>query len=301
MQPAQYLGRVGIWTMAFESHPATVLGAATAELEELGYGAIWIGEGLGRDALTQAALLLAATNRMVVATGVANLFLRHPHATASAQHTLAEAYAGRFLLGLGGHRTTDQPRMGIPFHGNALEVVRDYLTDLDNHQYRAAPPATPPRRVLGALGPKMIALSADLAWGAHTYLVPPEHTAMARDILGPDKLLAVEQKVILDTDVNRARDLARQNLGPYFGARHQVNNFRRLGFTDADLADGGSDRLIDALVVAGDLDTIAARVQAHLDAGADHLCLQPITPDRDELPRREWRELAALGQLSNQP
>jgi probable F420-dependent oxidoreductase len=295
MQPAQYLGRVGVWTFAFEPHPAAAVRDAAAELDDLGYGTIWFGEAFGRDAYAQAALLLGATHRAVVATGVANIFLRDPIATAMTQRTLAEAYDGRFLLGLGGHRTTTQPKMALPFHGNALDVVRDYLTGMDEVAYRSAQPATPPRRVLGVLGPKMLALSAELAWGAHTYLVPPEHTAQAREILGPDAVLAVEQKVVLDTDRERARALVRDSIGIYLGAaHHQVNNLRRLGFTDDDLADGGSDRLVDALVVTGDVEAIGTRVQEHLDAGADHVCLQPLTGTPNVMPMGEWRELAVL-------
>jgi probable F420-dependent oxidoreductase len=295
MKPAQYLGRVGIWTMDFEPHPAGLVRDAAAEAEELGYGALWLGEAFGRDAFAQSALVLAATSRMVVATGIANIFLRHPLATASTQQTLAEAYDGRFLLGLGGHRTTGQPQMSLPFHGNALEVMRDYLDTMDSAAYRAAKPAEPPKRVLGVLGPKMIALSGERSWGAHTYLVPPDHTAKAREILGPDALLAVEQTLILDTDLARAKEQARAMVGMYIGAaQHQRNNMRRLGFTDDDLAGGGSDRLVDALVVRGDIDAIATRVQEHFDAGADHVCLQPLTQDKTKPPLREWRELAAL-------
>lgn len=298
MQPAQYLGRVGVWTFAFEPHPAAAVRDAAAELEDLGYGTIWFGEAFGRDAFAQASLLLSATKRAVVATGVANIFLRAPIATAMTQRTLAEAYDGRFLLGLGGHRTTTQPKMTLPFHGNALDVMRSYLTAIDNVTYQSAEPAREPRRVLGVLGPKMLALSAELAWGAHTYLVPPEHTARARSILGPDAVLAVEQKVVLDTDLARARGLVRASIGIYLGtAHHQVNNLRRLGFTDDDLANGGSNRLVDALVVAGDVDTIARRVQDHLDAGANHVCLQPLTASPAVMPTAEWRELAALTSL----
>jgi probable F420-dependent oxidoreductase len=296
MKRALDLGRVGIWTMDFDAHPAGAVRDAAAEIEELGYGALWLGEAFGREAFTQSALVLAATNRMTVATGVANIFLRHPLAAAGAQQTLNEAYDGRFLLGLGGHRTTDQPSMmGLPFHGNALDVMRDYLDTMDSATYMGVKPVEEPKRVLGVLGPKMIALAGERSWGAHTYLVPPDHTAKAREILGPDSLLAVEQTIILDTDRERAKEQARAMVGVYIGsAHHQRNNMRRLGFTDEDLADGGSDRLIDALITYGDVDTIATRVREHFDAGADHVCLQPLTQDKTVLPLAQWRELAAL-------
>jgi probable F420-dependent oxidoreductase len=294
MQPEQYLGRVGVWTFDFEQQPAGRVRDAATELEELGYGTIWYGEAYGREAFTQAALLLSATSRAVVASGIANIFLRHPMSAAAASRTLAEAYDGRFLLGLGGHRTTDQQSaMGMPFHGNAVTVMNDYLDTMDATQSMAHPPATQPRRALAALGPKMMKLAGERSWGAHTYLVPPEHTAQAREILGPDALLAVEQGVILDTDPLRAKEEAHAFIGTYVGAaQHQRNNMLRLGFTDDDLRDGGSDRLVDALVAYGNLDTIAARVQAHFDAGADHVCVQAITRDTNTLPLHAWRELA---------
>jgi probable F420-dependent oxidoreductase len=294
MTPDQYLGRTGVWTMDFDAHPAGLVRDAAAELDELGYGTLWVAEAFGRDAFAQSALLLEATSRMVVATGVANIFLRHPLATVNTQHTLAEAYGGRFLLGLGGHRTTDQPSlMGVPFHGNAVEVMTEYLDTMDGTEYHGVKPPNSPKRVLGVLGPKMLELSARRAWGAHTYLISPSHTAEARGILGPDAVLAVEQTVILHTDLGKAKQQARAFMGGYLtAARHQRNNMRRMGFTEEDLADGGSDRLVDALISYGDKDRIAARVKEHFDAGADHVCVQVLTQDKSKLPMAEWRELA---------
>ncbi|WP_031167744.1 TIGR03620 family F420-dependent LLM class oxidoreductase [Streptosporangium roseum] len=286
------LGRVGVWTFAFDGQPMSRVRDAAAELDELGYGAIWFGEGLGRDALTQAALLLNATERLVVATGIANIFLRDPIAMAAGERTLAEAFPDRFLLGLGGHRTADQPPFlgPIPHHGRPLPTVRAYLDAMDQAPLRHPAPAEPPRRVLAALGPRMLELAAERTWGAHPYFVPVEHTARAREIMGPDALLAVEQTVILERP-DRARELARGFMAGYAQARprHQEENLRRLGFGDDDLAGGGSDRLLEALIAWGDVQDIAKRVREHFDAGADHVCVQVMSED---LPRHEWRELA---------
>jgi probable F420-dependent oxidoreductase len=172
--------------------------------------------------------------------------------------------------------------------------MRAYLEAMDRAPYFGSRPASPPVRVLAALGPKMLALAAELTDGAHPYNGTPEHTAEARAILGPGKLLAVEQKAVLTDDVAVAREAARATMSIYFGLPNYVNNWRRLGFTDDDFADGGSDRFLDAIVVGGDEAAIAARVQAHRDAGADHVCVQvvPAAGGRTVLPLAEWRRLA---------
>nr|WP_225953522.1 TIGR03620 family F420-dependent LLM class oxidoreductase [Kibdelosporangium phytohabitans] len=291
------MGKLGIWTMAFDSHPASAVRDAAAELDELGYGTLWYGEAFGRDAVSQGALLLDATKRMVVASGIANMYVRHPLAMASAERSLGEQHPGRFVLGLGGHRVPGPPLMlggfRIPFSGKPVSGVREYLDQLGEVPLIGAE-AVRPRRVLAALGPKMLELAAELTWGAHTYFVPVEHTEMARKRMGSEAYLAVEQGVIVETDTARVREIQRIHLGPYALAPHQRNNLGRLGFGDEDFADGGSDRLLDAVIVGGDLDVIAQRVRDHFDAGADHVCLQVLTAKPGELPLREWRELAAL-------
>ncbi|MGJ6965701.1 TIGR03620 family F420-dependent LLM class oxidoreductase [Streptosporangium sp. G11] len=293
------LGRVGIWTFAFDGQPAAKVREAAAEIEELGYGALWFGEGFGRDSVSQAWLLLSATRRLVVGAGIANIALRDPITMAAAERALNEAYPGRYLLGLGGHRVSDAPiemnGYSIPSRGRAVHTMGAYLDAMDAVPLGSPAPATPPRRVLAALGPRMLALAAGRTLGAHPYFVPVEHTHRAREIMGPDALLAVEQAVVLDTDLARAREVAREHMGPYAGmAAHQAASLRRLGFGDDDLAGGGSDRLVDAIVAHGDADVIAERVRAHLDAGADHVCLQVLTATPAALPMREWRELSAL-------
>jgi probable F420-dependent oxidoreductase len=197
---------------------------------------------------------------------------------AAGQYTLTEAFPDRFLLGLGGHRSPRQSSDPRP-----LDTLRSYLDAMDQ-----APFGLQPNRVLAALGPQALRLSASHASGAHTYFVPVEHTAQARSLLGPEPFLAVEQAVVLGNN----RDLARDHVTSYMIARHQTNNLRRLGFTDADLA--GSNRLVDALTVVGHVDAVASRVRQHLDVGANHVCLQVLTSDPGRIPLAEWRELAAL-------
>ncbi|MER5643332.1 TIGR03620 family F420-dependent LLM class oxidoreductase [Streptosporangium sp. NPDC002524] len=293
------LGRVGLWTFAFDDQPAQRVREAAAEIEELGYGALWFGEAFGRDSVSQAWLLLSATRRLVVSAGIANIALRDPIAMAAAERALNEAYPGRYLLGLGGHRVSDTPiqmnGFSVPSRGRAVRTMGAYLDAMDAIPLGSPAPAAPPRRVLAALGPRMLALAAERTLGAHPYFVPVEHTHRARETMGPGAFLAVEQAVVLDTDLTRAREVARGHLGPYIGmAAHQIASLRRLGFGDDDLADGGSDRLVDAIVAYGDAGVIAERVRAHLDAGADHVCLQVLTATPGELPMREWRELSAL-------
>ncbi|MFJ2738926.1 TIGR03620 family F420-dependent LLM class oxidoreductase [Streptomyces sp. NPDC087440] len=295
--PAPDLGRVGIWTFAHEGQPAGRVRESAAEIEELGYGAIWYGEAFGRDTVGQAWLLLSATRRLVVASGIANIAFRDPIATATATRTLGEAFPGRYLLGLGGHRVDEGMSEvdGYPVRslGRAVSTMRAYLDSMDAVPAHGPLPDPAPRRVLAALGPKMLALAAERTWGAHPYFVPAEHTVRARATLGPDAFLGVEQAVVLDTDLDRAREVATAHVAMYVAAApHQQANVRRLGFGDADIIGGPSRRLVDAIVAYGDEEAIRRRVQEHLDAGADHVCLQVLTADPAALPDREWRELA---------
>ncbi|WP_030549080.1 TIGR03620 family F420-dependent LLM class oxidoreductase [Streptomyces exfoliatus] len=292
------LGRIGIWTFAYDGQPAGRVRESAAELEELGYGAIWYGEAFGRDTVGQAWLLLSATRRITVASGIANIAFRDPIATATATRTLGEAFPGRYVLGLGGHRVDDTVHevdgYPVPARGRALHTMGAYLASMDAAPSHGPTPDPAPRRVLAALGPKMLRLAAERTWGAHPYLVPVEHTARAREIMGPDAFLGVEQAVVLDTDLSRARQLATAHVAGYVAmAPHQQANVRRLGFGDEDIVGGPSRRLVDAIVAYGDADAIRRRVRQHLDAGADHVCLQVLTADPAALPAREWRELAS--------
>jgi probable F420-dependent oxidoreductase len=287
------LGRIGLWTFAFDQQPASRAQELAAEVEEMGYGAIWVPDAVGRDPLVNAYLLLAGTQRLKVATGIANIYGRDPMAMAAGWKTVSEAFPGRFLLGLG---VSHQPAVeGLRGHtyGPPLATMRAYLDAMDDSIFLAAPPTLPPERCLAALGPKMLALAAERTRGAHPYFVPPEHTALARAALGPDALLAPEQMVVLETDPVRAREVARAAMRSYVPSLpNYTNNLRRLGYTDDDFAGELSDRVVDAVVAWGDLDAVRARLQAHLDAGADHVAVQVLPfEDLDGL-RRQWRELA---------
>lgn len=286
------IGRLGIWTFNLDLQPAAKAQEAAAEIEAMGWGALWIPEAYGREAFTNAAILLAGTRRLAVATGIANIWGRDAMAMAGAQKTLAEAYPGRFLLGIG---VSHAPLVGLRGHAYAkpLSAMRAYLDAMDRAPFVAAAPATPPPRILGALAPKMLALAAERADGAHPYFVPPEHTAVARAALGAGKLLAPEQAVVLETNPGKARDIGRKHMAMYLQLPNYVNNLKRLGFTDADVADGGSDRLVDAIVAWGDMEAIRRRIREHHDAGADHVCLQVLGEDPLALPLAQWRELAA--------
>ncbi|MEV0361483.1 TIGR03620 family F420-dependent LLM class oxidoreductase [Nocardia fusca] len=291
-------GVVGVWTWAFDRQPAAAVRDAAAEIEELGFGALWYGEGLGRDAIGQAWLLLSATRRIVVASGIANVALRDPISMATAERALGEAFPGRYLLGLGGHRVGGRPITAggftIPAGGRPLALMGGYLDAMDAVPSHGPVPALPVRRVVGALGPKMLALAAQRTWGAHSYFVPVEHTAHAREVMGPESFLGVEQPIVFDPDIGRARERARSYVAAYAsGAPHQAANLRRLGFGDDDIA-GPSGRLVDAIMAYGDLNAIEERVRRHLSAGADHVCLQVVGTDPATVPLREWRELSAI-------
>ena len=287
------IGRVGIWTFNLDLLPAAQAGAAAAEIESLGFGAIWIPEAIGREPFSSASLLLSATRRIVVATGIASIWARDAMAMAAGQKTLAEAFPERFLLGLGvSHKPMVEMVRGHVYD-RPLSAMRRYLAAMDAAPYVAAPPATDPPRILGALHDKMLALAAEQSLGAHPYFVPVEHTALARRILGPGKMLAPEQAAVLETDPATARGIARIHMQTYLMLPNYVRNLLRLGFTQSDVADGGSDRLVDAIVAWGDIEAIVRRVRAHHDAGADHVCVQVLGADPRELPMPQWRALAA--------
>ena len=286
------LGRVGIWTGQLDLQPAARAREVAAELDELGYGALWVPEAVGRDAVSHASVLLDASERMVVATGVANIYNRLPNVLAMAQRLLADDSGGRFLLGIGvSHAPMVEGMLGQSWD-KPYTTMQKYLDGLDGAFTVSPAPAEDPPRVLAALGPKMLRLAAERAWGAHTYFVPVEHTPVAREALGDGPMLLVEQGVVLSTDPEVARDAARKHMAMYLTLPNYVNNLRRLGWGDDDFGDGGSDALVDALVAWGEPEAVAARVQAQLDAGADHVCLQVLDPDVTHLPLDEWRTLA---------
>jgi probable F420-dependent oxidoreductase len=278
------LAGVGIWSGELRRHEDDgELREAAAELEELGYAALWIPGGSGGPVFDAAGALLRATREVTVATGILNVWMHDPEQAAAERAQLDDAYEGRFLLGLG----ISHPAL-VDRYEKPLATMRAYLDSLD-----AAAPAVPKQeRVLAALGPKMLELARERSAGAHPYLVTVDHTRRAREVLGADALLAPELGVVLESDERRAREIARANLSRYMKLPNYVNNWRRLGYAEEDFASGGSDRLVDALIGWGDVEAIAERIEQHFDAGADHVCLQ-VMYQWDHLPRDEWRELSA--------
>jgi probable F420-dependent oxidoreductase len=286
------LGPVGLWTTALDALPVPQAADTAALLEEQGWAALWFGEAYGREAFSNAALLLGATRRMVVATGIANLYGRDAMAMNAAARLLTDQHPDRFVLGIGvSHRPLVERMRG---HGYAAPVatMREYLAAMAGATYLAAGGARP-TTVLAALGPKMLQLARDGADGAHPYLTTPEHTALARGQLGAGKLLAVEQGVVFTSDRETFLRRAHAHLEIYTGLPNYRNHWLRLGFSAEDLGRGGSDRLAEALIVHGDEQAVRGRVQQHLDAGADHVCLQVLGEDPTDLRLEDLARLAA--------
>jgi probable F420-dependent oxidoreductase len=282
------LGKVGIWSRELRYNPDRgARAAAAAELEDLGYTAIFIPDA-GGDVLAEIEHLLAATRTISLATGVLNIWMHDPADVASRRADLVARFGPRFLLGLGSsHAPLVRSAGRGPYVQPYSRMVR-YLDALDT----AAAAVPTADRMLAALGPRMLSLARDRAAAAHPYLVPPEHTAVAREILGHGPLLAPEQAVILGTDQRRGHELARAFVSDYLRLPNYVRNLRRLGFSEADVTANGSNRLVDALVVCGTEEAIAARIRAHHDAGADHVCIYVIGGTGEALPLDAWRRLA---------
>lgn len=288
------IGRIGVWLGGLSLRAANEEREAVRELEQLGFGALWFGEGVGtRESFAQAATLLAWTSRIVVATGISNIYARDPMAMANGARALADAYPDRFLLGVGVSHAPSVAERGHSY-ASPIETMRTYLDAMDAAPYRPVAPARPPLRVLAALGPRMLELAAERAWGAHPYFTPVEHTAFARKTLGDGPLLAPEQGFLLNSDPAEARATARAHMGYYLALDNYRNNLLRLGFSEEDVAGDGSDRLVDAIIAWGDVESVTARVKAHLDAGADHVCVQALGPDPLEELRKVAPSLTAL-------
>jgi probable F420-dependent oxidoreductase len=271
------LGTTGVWYFT-DGMSAGQAADFAGRVEQLGYSALWLPDTIGRDPFAHIAWLASQTESLVFATGIASIFHRHPGAMAQVATTLAEQTAGRFVLGLGvSHAPMVAGLRGLDY-SKPLSQMRTYLAAMDAAPYRGVGPAEKAPRVLAALGPKMLELSRDAADGAHPYCTTPEHTAEARAILGPDKLLCVEQKVVLATDPDHARTAANAALSIYAPYPNYRNNWIRLGFTDDEI-ERRDPRFVDAVVAWGDADAIRSRVQAHYDAGADHVCIQPLSTE----------------------
>ena len=270
------LGRYGIWKRFDAATPELA-----RELEDLGFGTLWIGGSPSGD-LDVVERALDATSSLMIATGIVNIWKDDAATVAASFHRIDARHPGRFVLGIGtGHREQFGDRFTKPY-----SALVEYLDGLDEHRVPAD------RRLLAALGPRVLALAAERSLGAHPYLTTPAHTRLARDLLGATALLAPEHKVVLDADPVRARSLGRPQVRtPYLGLANYTNNLRRLGYADADLADGGSDRLIDDLVIHGDIAVVAARLNEHLASGADHVAIQLISAEGAD-PVEGYRRLA---------
>jgi probable F420-dependent oxidoreductase len=286
------LGRLGVWTW-IDSLPAAQAAGFALRAERWGYAALWVPEAIGRDPFSVHGFLAARTSRIVLATGIANIYARDAIAMRAGRDTVAELSGGRFLLGLGVSHAPMVSALRGHDYGRPVETMRRYLEAMEKAPFVGAAPPEPAPVVLAALGPRMLELAGETTRGAHPYNVTPEHTARARHILGRQAWLCPEQKILLETDAAKARAAARAALKVYMGLPNYRNNWKRLGFGEADLAGDGSDRFIDGMVAWGDEAAIRARIQAHFDAGADHVCIQPLRADGGIGPDERVLELLA--------
>jgi probable F420-dependent oxidoreductase len=285
------LGKLGVFCFTDALTPAQLTELAQ-QTEHLGYAALWYPEVFSYESFALGSFLLHQTETLIIASGIANIYARDATAAKQGQHTLAMCFGGRFLLGLGvSHVPLVEDARGHHYRP-PVETMRAYLDAMDKASAIAPRLEAPPPTVLAALGPQMTALAAARTAGALPYNVTPEHTARARGILGLDKWLCVEQKVLLVTDAATARQVARQTMAFYLPLANYRKNWRRLGFSEQDLADGGSERFLDAMVAWGDASVLQQRIQAHFEAGASHVCIQALHPDGQPMP--DWQALAAL-------
>jgi probable F420-dependent oxidoreductase len=290
---AARLGRVGVWSFALQRLTAAEASAAMREYDGLGYRSLWVPESLGsKEVFAHVALLLAGSERAIVAPGIASIYARDPMAMAGGAKALAEAYPGRFVLGIGVSHAPSVATRGSSY-GKPVEAMTAYLDGMAAASYAGPEPEEPVPLVLAALGPRMLELAAARGDGAHPYFVPIEHTPIARAVLGPEPCLAVEQTAVLSTDPAEARRIGRAFARHYLALPNYANNLRRLNWSEEDIANDGSDRLIDAVVAWGDASAIVDRVKAHLDAGADHVCVQLRAESSADPSLAGYRELAA--------
>ena len=272
------IGKLGLWAICDKMHAAETLRLA-AKLERLGYGALWIPEAWGRDPFSHAAYLLSHTERIVLATGIANIWSRDTLTMMSCAKTVAELADGRFVLGLGvSHKPLVADLRGHDYT-KPFTYMKNYVAGLKGAIYNAVAPREEVPIVIAALHPRMIQLAAAETRGTHTYFVPPSHTAKARTEMGPGAWICVEQALVLERDKGRARHAARQYMSFYLSLHNYAKNLKSLGFTDGDLAEGGSDNLVDSIVAWGSEEQIHDRIAEHFAAGATHVCIQPLRCD----------------------
>lgn len=286
------LGGLGVWSW-LDGLAAPALADFARRVEGWGYSALWFPEAVGRDPFSAIGWLAAQCKALRFATGIANIYARDAMSMRAIAQTMGELCGGRFVLGLGVSHAPMVAGLRGHTYGKPVATMRGYLEAMAAATYRGPAPANETPVLLAALRPKMLALAAELANGAHPYNTTPEHTARAREILGASALLAPEQMALLETDAAKARAVARRNLAVYLPLPNYQNCWKWLGFGDADFQDGGSDRLVDAVVAWGDEDAIAARIQQHRDAGADHVCIQTFRPDGEPGPDERLLEILA--------
>jgi probable F420-dependent oxidoreductase len=285
------VGKLGVWYF-LDRLSSPDAAEAARRIEALGYSALWIPETVGKNPMVLASWLLANTEKLIVATGIVNIYHREPGVTMAAQKTLAEQSGGRFLLGMGvSHKPLVEGVRGLQY-GPPVATMRSYLDKMAASPYSGVAPAEDPPTVIAALGPKMLELAATQCQGAHPYFTSPDHTKMAREIMGPDAWLCVEQKVIMQTDPAKARELAKPVAGIYQGLPNYRNNWLRMGLTEDDI-DTLSDKFIDTTFAWGSAADIQARIQEHMDAGASHVCIQPVNPS-GVMGDLDWACLEAL-------
>jgi len=286
------LGKLGVWTFSDDlDHESAA--KFVQRVEKLGYGAIWIPDALGFDPFVRAAFLLERCDRLILATGIANIYARDPMAMKAAQTALFVQFQGRFLLGLGvSHAPFVEGVRGHAYR-RPVATMRGYLDAMEKAPYSGPDPLEEPPIVLGALRTRMLGLAAERTRGAHPYLTTPEHTRRAREIMGPEAWLCPEVKVLLESDPEKARRLGREACSGNLAFPNYQKNLDWLGYTSADLEAGGSDRLIDDLVVWGDEAALHAGVKAHLDAGASHVCVHTVNPDGSRVPHLPTLEALA--------
>jgi probable F420-dependent oxidoreductase len=289
------IGRLGVWTW-LDALSAPEAADFARKLEAWGYSALWIPEAVGRDPFSFLGYLAAETQKLVLATGIANIYARDPMTLKAVHQTLAECAPGRFVLGIGVSHEHLVSKVRGHEYGKPLTSMRAHLDAMEAALYLGKQPAEQAPIVLAALRDRMLRLAAERTRGAHPYFVPPEHTAHAREVMGPDAWLCPEQMVLLESEPSKAREIARANMKVYLGLPNYQNNLRNFGFDDADFADGGSNRLVDAIVAWGDEKALRERVQAHWDAGATHVCIQPFRADGG--PGPDLRTLEALAPTS---
>ena len=285
------LGQLGVWYF-FDGLSSPAAAEAAKRIESLGYGTLWLPETVGKSPVATASWVLSQTETLNVATGIINIYHREPGVTLALQNSLCEQSGGRFLLGMGvSHKPLVEGVRGLNY-GPPVATMRAYLKKMAEAPYTAVMPEAAPKTVIAALGPKMLELAASETAGAHPYFSSPDHTAMAREIMGPDAWLCPEQKVILESDPTKARELARPVAGIYQNLPNYRNNWLRMGLTEDDI-NQLSDKFIDTTFAWGSAETIKARIQAHLDAGANHVCIQPVNPN-GQFGDLHWEALEAL-------